>query len=185
MRWCSNERKIVQRRRRKTVKKNKTRLVVFCGLLTATAYVLGYVESLIPFSLGVAGIKVGLANIVSLFALSYLGPVCAISVLLARIVLSAITYSGMSAMVYSLAGGLLSFLVMYLLSLTHRFSTTGLGIAGGVAHNIGQLIMASLMLGRAITAYLPVLLTAGALAGLLVGLAAGAMDRHFPKKYFS
>ena len=74
---------------------------------------------------------------------------------------------------------------MYLLSLTHRFSTTGLGIAGGVTHNIGQLIMASLMLGRAITAYLPVLLTAGALAGLLVGLAAGAMGRHFPKKYFS
>lgn len=149
-----------------------TKKLVLCGMLTATAFVLGYVESLLPFSIGVPGVKLGLANMVSLFALYRIGTGSAFAILLARIVLNAATFGNMNAFLYSLAGGLLSFAVMWLLKRSGKFGVTGVGITGGVAHNAGQLLMASWMLGSALTAYLPVLMVAGAVAGIIVGSAA-------------
>lgn len=149
-----------------------TKKLVLCGMFTATAFVLGYVESLLPFSIGVPGVKLGLANIVSLFALYRIGTGSAFAILLARIILSAATFGNMNAFLYSLVGGLLSFAVMWLLKRSGKFSVMGVGIAGGVTHNTGQLLMASWMLGSALTAYLPVLMVAGAVAGVVVGGAA-------------
>ncbi|MCH5272881.1 MAG: Gx transporter family protein [Lachnospiraceae bacterium] len=152
----------------------KTRRLVLCGMLTAAAFVLSYLESLIPFSVGTAGVKLGLANIVSLCALYTLGAGTAFGVLIARIVLSAFTFGSLSALLYSLVGGILSFGVMWLCKLSKKFGVMGVGIAGGVTHNIGQLFVASFMLGKALTAYLPVLLFAGAVAGTVIGAAAAA-----------
>lgn len=156
----------------------RTRRVVLCGVLTAVALVLAYVESLIPFSVGVAGVKPGLANIVSLCALYTLGTGTAFGVLIARIVLSTLTFRSMSALLYSLTGGILSFVVMWLCKRSKKFGIAGVGIAGGVTHNLGQLLVASLLLGRALTAWLPVLLLAGALAGTVVGTAAAVAVKH-------
>ncbi len=159
----------------------KTKRVVLCGMLTAAAFVLSYVETLLPFSFGVAGVKLGLANIVSLCALYTLGAGTAFGVLLARIVLTAVTFGNTSALFYSLAGGLLSFGVMWLCRRSRKFGIPGVGIAGGVAHNLGQLAVASLVLGRTITAYLPVLLLSGTVAGMIVGMVAAAVTDHLKK----
>lgn len=159
----------------------RTRRIVLCGVLTAVAFVLSYVESLIPFSVGVAGVKIGLANIVSLCALYTLGTGTAFGVLLARVVLTSFTFGNMSALLYSLAGGVLSFCIMWLCKKSKMFGITGVGIAGGVSHNLGQLIVASVMLGKAITAYLPVLLVSGAVAGTVVGMIAGLAVRRLEK----
>jgi len=156
----------------------KTRRVVLCGVLTAAALVLAYVESLIPFSTGAAGIKPGLANIVSLCALYTLGAGTAFGVLIARIVLSTLTFRSMSALLYSLTGGILSFGVMCLCKRSKKLGIMGVGIAGGVTHNLGQLFVASLLLGSVLIAYLPVLLLAGAAAGTVVGAAAAAAVKH-------
>lgn len=159
----------------------RTKRVVLCGVLTAAAFVLSYVESLIPFSVGTAGVRLGLANIVSLCALYILGAGTAFGVLIARIVLSAFTFQNLSAMLYSLAGGILSFGVMWLCKRSKKFGIMGAGIAGGVTHNLGQLLVASLMLGSALTAYLPVLMVSGAVAGAAVGAASAASVKRLRK----
>ncbi len=163
----------------------KTKRTVLCGVLTAAAFVLSYVEALLPFSIGTAGVRLGLANIVSLCALYTLGTGTAFGVLVARIVLASFTFGNLSALLYSMTGGVLSFWVMWLWKRSDKFGIMGVGIAGGVTHNIGQLAVASLMLGRAITAYLPVLLFAGALAGAVVGLVAALVVGHMKKAVFA
>ncbi len=150
----------------------KTKNLVLCGLLTAAAFVLGYVESLLPFSIGIPGVKIGLANIVSLFALYRLRPGSAFCILLARIFLSAVTFGNMNALLYSLAGGVLSFCVMWLLKRCGKFGIAGVGVAGGVMHNVGQVLVAMALLGDALYGYFPVLLASGAVSGAVVGLAA-------------
>ena len=87
----------------------------------------------------------------------------------------------MSALLYSLAGGILSFGVMWLCKRSKKFGIAGVGIAGGVTHNLGQLLVASLLLGRALTAWLPILLLAGAVAGTVVGAAAAVTVKHLKK----
>lgn len=155
-----------------------TKNLVLCGLLTAAAFVLGYVESLLPFSVGIPGVKIGLANIVTLYALYRLGGGRAFAVTVARVLLSALTFGSMSALLYSMAGGLLSLGVMWLLKKSGKFGVAGVGIAGGVMHNVGQLLVASLMLGSALYGYLPVLLVAGSLSGAVVGVAAAGLVKR-------
>lgn len=155
-----------------------TKDLVLCGLLTAVAFVLGYVESLLPFSVGIPGVKIGLANIVTLYALYRLGMRRALGILLARILLSVITFGSMSALLYSLGGGLLSILVMQLFKKCDKFSVIGVGIAGGVVHNVGQVTVASLMLGNALYGYLPVLLVSGSIAGAVVGVASAGLVKR-------
>ncbi len=156
----------------------KTKVLVMCGLLTAAAFVLGYVESLLPFNFGIPGVKIGLANIVTLYALYCLGTGHAAAVLIARIFLSAVTFGNMSALLYSLAGGFLAFGVMWLLKKSKKFGVVGVGIAGGVAHNAGQILMASMMLGSALHGYLPVLLISGSVAGTVIGIAAAELIKR-------
>lgn len=155
-----------------------TKDLVLCGLLTAAAFVLGYVESLLPFSFGIPGIKIGLANIVTVFSLYRLGTGKTTGILLARVLLSAITFGSMSALLYSLAGGVLSVAVMWVLKKSEKFGIMGVGIAGGVAHNVGQVVVASFMLGSALYGYLPVLLVSGSIAGAVVGVAAAELIKR-------
>lgn len=162
----------------------KTKRIVLCGMLTAAAFVLSYVESLLPFSFGAAGVKIGLANIVTLCALYTLGAGISFGVLSARIILVSFTFGSMSALMYSLAGGIVSFAVMWGCKKSGRFSIMGVGIAGGVMHNVGQLIVASYMLGKPITAFLPFLMFMGALAGTLVGVAAALTVKRMKKYRF-
>lgn len=149
------------------------------GLLTALAFIFAYVESLIPLNLGVPGVKLGLANLVVLAALYLLDLKGAFTVAVVRIVLTGLTFGGLFSMLYSLAGGLLSFAVMALLSRKSRLGTVGVSLCGGVAHNAGQLLVAMAVLETGtVWYYLPVLILSGTAAGVAVGLLGGiAVER--------
>ena len=150
------------------------RTVAYCGVLTALAMIFSYVETLIPVNFGVPGVKLGLANLVVLSGLYYLRPAQVLAISAARIVLTGFLFGNGVSILYSLAGGLLSFCVMLLLRKAVGFSPAGVSVAGGVSHNIGQLLIAMLVLRTVHLAwYLPVLLVSGAVTGLLMGLLTG------------
>lgn len=148
-----------------------TKNVARCGMMTALAMIFGYVEALIPFDLGIPGVKLGLPNIIIVLALYTLPASWALVIQVMRIVLVSFLFGNLSMMLYSLAGGLLSLLVMVLLKKTGWFSITGVSIAGGVSHNVGQLAAAVLVVQNLkIAFYLPALLTAGLVTGGLIGM---------------
>ncbi len=160
--------------------KNTKRLVLL-AMLTAVAMILSYVESLLP-SVGIPGVKMGLANIAVIFALFRFGWKEAAALSLVRVVLVSLLFGSVGAMLYSLAGAVLSLAVMALLRRIDRFSTVGVSVAGGVAHNAGQILMAMLILQtRQLLGYLPVLAVAGIGGGILTGLAAALLIRRIPK----
>lgn len=145
------------------------------ALLVALAMVLSWLESMVPLSLAVPGVKLGLANLVVIFALYKLGSRQAAAISLVRVLLVTFTFGNAFSFAYSLAGAALSFAVMVLLKRTGKFSLLGVSIAGGVCHNIGQILVAIAVLGTAeLIWYLPALLVAGTVAGICIG-AAGAL----------
>ncbi len=150
--------------------------VAYFGVFTALALIFSYVESLIPINFGIPGVKLGLANLITVIALykMRLPEVYLLSVV--RVVLSGFLFGNLFSILYSLAGGLLSVTVMALLKRTDLFSVMGVSMAGGVAHNIGQLIVAAFVVETfSIVYYLPVLLISGLLTGLLIGFISGEM----------
>ena len=150
--------------------KRKTALY---GLLVALAFVFSYLESLLPVFIGIPGVKLGLANCVVLVTLYLLRPVDALAISCVRILLAGFTFGSPASMLYSFCGGLLSLLVMILCRRSDRLSVLGVSIAGGVSHNIGQLIAAAaVMRTLQIVWYAPVLLVSGTLTGGLIGLLA-------------
>lgn len=149
----------------------KAKKITEIAMMVALAMVLSYLESLLPLSLGMPGIKLGLSNTVTLFALYRCNPLTAFGIAVTRILLCGITFGSLSTMLYSMAGGLLSYLVMLLLKRTEQFSVYGVSIAGGVSHNIGQMAVAALVLQTGMLFYyLPFLLLAGVVAGIGIGL---------------
>lgn len=158
------------------MKKQSAKKIAEYGLLIALAMVLSYVEALIPFSVAVPGVKLGLANMVVVFALYRLGKTEAFIISILRVLLVTFMFGNAFALFYSLSGALLSFAVMLLLLKTGRFSTVGVGIGGGVSHNIGQILCAMLLLGtKQLAYYLPVLLISGTIAGIAIGIIAGIL----------
>lgn len=142
-------------------------------MYTALALIFGYVESLVPISVGIPGAKLGLANLITVFALYHMGKREALLLSMVRIVLSGLMFGNLFAILYSLAGGLVSFGCMVCLKHFRGFSMVGVSIGGGVAHNIGQLLMAVLVLRSIqIIHYLPVLMLAGLISGWLIGIVA-------------
>ena len=150
-------------------------------MLTAVAMILSYVESLLP-SVGIPGVKMGLANIAVIFALFRFGWKEAAALSLVRVVLVSLLVGSVGAMLYALAGAVLSLAVMALLRRIDRFSTVGISVAGGVAHNAGQILMAMLILQtKQLLGYLPVLAVSGIAGGVLTGLAAALLIRRIPE----
>ena len=151
------------------------------AVLVTLALAFSYIESLIPFDLGIPGVKLGLANLVVLIALCRLTPGEALTINLVRAALSALLFGTVMSLAYSLAGGILSFFVMWLLKRSGKFSLLGVSLAGGVAHNVGQLLVAMAVLENLrLAVYAPVLLISGVVTGLLIGVAAQAVERHLP-----
>ena len=160
----------------------KTKTVALTGLLVALARILSYVETLIPVFAAVPGMKLGLTNLVVMVALIYLSPQTAFLINLVRIVLVAFTFGNMFSLLYSLAGGLLSFVVMYLLYRSKKFGLIGVSVAGGVAHNAGQIIVACIVLETGYVAYyLPVLAVSGVAAGCVIGILSGLVLKRLPR----
>lgn len=162
----------------------KYKNVALFGLLTTLAMILSYVESLVPISIAVPGVKIGLANIAIMFALYKMGAKAAVTISLVRVVLVSILFGNLFAMIYSLAGAVLSLGAMLCAVKIKKFSAMGVGVIGGVFHNIGQIMVAAFVLQTAgLIYYLPVLCISGTIAGVLVGLVAGIVaERINPDK---
>jgi heptaprenyl diphosphate synthase len=142
------------------------------GLLAAVALVLGYFEHLLPVT-GIPGVKLGLANTVLLYALYLLDVPSAILLMILKVGLSGLLFGGPAAMLYSFAGGAVSLPVMIFTRRLRGVSVVGVSVLGALAHNVAQMAVACLIVGtRAILAYLPVLLAAAAVTGVLTGLIA-------------
>ena len=152
------------------------------GLIIALALVLSYVESLLP-PLWVPGMKLGLPNLAVVFALYRLSWKDACVSSLVRVVLVTLLFGNGAALAYSVAGAVLSLAVMGLLWKTGKFSPVGVSVAGGVAHNAGQILVAMALLETARLAwYLPVLWISGTVAGVLIGVVAGVLVKRVPEQ---
>lgn len=156
------------------------------GILTSLALVLSFSEHFIPLSIIVPlpGVKLGLANIVTMFALFYVGAPSAFLVTILRCLLASLLFGGMPSLLYSLSGALLSLFIMLLLKPGYNkaFTLIGISMAGAAAHNFGQIIMASLMLkSTSVFAYLPFLLFTGLVTGLLTAIVSVNLFSIFEK----
>ena len=150
----------------------KSRAAYF-GVFTALALIFSYIETLIPLPLGIPGIKLGLANLLIVIFLYKRNAKEALLLSVVRIVLAGFMFGSLFSILYSLAGGVLSLFVMNLMKKSGTFSVMGVSIAGGVSHNLGQLLVAMAAVETyRVGYYFPVLLFAGMVTGLLIGMVA-------------
>ncbi len=155
--------------------------IAWYGMLIALAFVLSYIEQCLPLDIGIPGVKLGLANLVTLVALYRMKPGDAAVILAVRILLCGLLFSNGFAIVYSMAGGIASLLVMLFVKKLRVFSVVGVSVAGGIAHNFGQLLVAALVVENSrLLYYFPVLLAAGTICGALIGIAGGIFLRRLP-----
>ncbi len=166
------------------MRNKRTKRLVLLALLTSAAMLLSYIEHLIPPLVAIPGVKIGLANIASVFALYSLGLGPAAAVSAARVVLSALLFGNPLSLFYSASGALLSLVGMWLLKKCGLFSSVGVSVAGGVLHNTAQILSASLVMKTASLTlfYLPVLLLSGTVSGAVIGLASGLLIKRLEGK---
>ena len=160
----------------------KAKKTAYYALCIALAFVFSYLESLIPLNIGVPGIKLGLANLVVVAALYVMGDRDAFIISMIRILLCGLTFGGVFSLVYSFAGGVLSFAVMLLAKRSKRLSVLGVSVLGAAVHNVGQIAAAAAVMENAgVFYYLPVLLLSGAVTGALIGILSGAVISRIEK----
>ena len=153
----------------------KSKVAIF-GVFVSLALIFSYVETLIPFHVGIPGVKLGLANLIIVIAMYKMSLKEAYLLSVTRIILSGFMFGNLFSIIYSLAGGLLSLSVMALLKKLGGFSVMGVSIAGGVMHNVGQLIIAMIVVETFnVIYYVPVLLVSGLVTGMIIGIIAGEM----------
>ncbi len=154
----------------------------YLGMFTALAFVLSYIEFLLPINLAIPGIKLGLANLVIIVSLYTLGASWAFPLSLVRILLTGLTFGNPASMIYSLSGGMLSLAIMVVAKRCKLFSVTGVSVLGGVFHNVGQILAAILVVETAsLLYYLPVLILSGTVAGVLIGILSSILIGHLRK----
>lgn len=165
------------------MKKNISKTVALRGLLVAVAFVLSYIEMQIPYFFAVPGIKLGLTNLAVIIALYQLSALDAFCINMIRILLVSFTFGNMAMLPYSLIGGMLSLIIMVLLKRFSKFSIRFVSIMGGVFHNIGQVLVAMIVLENVRVAwYLPYLWISGILAGITIGLISEFIIRRISQK---
>lgn len=158
------------------------RKLVNLGMLLAAALLLGYVETLIPVYLGVPGAKLGLTNLAIILLLYMYGTKEGLAINIMRIFLCGFLFGSMYSILYSMAGGLFSYLFMVLGKKTGLFSMVGISIIGGVTHNLGQLFVAMVVVRTVgLMYYLPLLLIVGCITGLLIGVLGQTISPHLNK----
>lgn len=160
---------------------NNTKKLTLAALLSALALIFSYIEVIIPFNPGIPGIKLGIANLVIIVSLYYLGARYALLINIIRIMVGGLLFSGLFGAVYSMSGAFLSMLVMVLLKKTGLFSVTGVSMAGGVAHNLGQLLIAAFLVSNIkVFLYFPILIFSGIISGSLIGIISYIILRKLP-----
>lgn len=162
----------------------KTKKIAVLALAIALAMILSFVESQIPAFVAIPGVKVGLANIAVVFVLYKLGWREAVLISLIRVFMVSVLFGTAVSLFYSVAGAVLSLSGMILLKKTGLFSTVAVSVTGGVLHNVGQIIMACLLLEtNVIKYYLPFLILSGVIAGIVIGIVSAIMVKRVEVKY--
>lgn len=153
--------------------RSRARDVSLCAVFTALALIVGYLEHMLPLPIAAPGVKLGLANVVTVTAMYVLGLKAAFAISVVRVLLSGVLFSGLSAMLYALAGALTSFAGMALVKRCRAFSIMGVSVAGALLHNAAQYALASVIARTAgLITYLPVLMLAASATGVIVGCVA-------------
>lgn len=164
---------------------NRSEKIAVCAMYAALALIFSYIEAILPLNTGIPGVKLGIANLVVILALYNMNFKYAMAVNVIRILTAGLLFNGFFGAIYSLAGGITSLTVMWLLKKTGFFSITGVSMAGGVAHNMGQLLIASALVSNLrMFIYLPVLMFSGIAAGILIGITAALLNERVPKHVF-
>ena len=162
-----------------------SKFIATSAMFVCLALIFSYVEVLIPFSVGIPGVKLGLANLVIIIALYEMNFRYAFAINAIRIVLAGLLFGGLFGVMYSAAGGLLSIVTMWALKKTGLFSMIGVSMAGGFSHNLGQLIVAALLVSNfKMFVYFPVLVFSGIASGILIGVVSFIIDGKLPKYLF-
>lgn len=161
--------------------RENTKKIATLGVIAAFGAILSYIEAIISFGIFIPGVKLGLANIAVVIALYIYGYKDALIINIVRIVVVGLIFGNLFSISFSIAGALISYIVMSLLKKVDIFSTIGVSVAGGVAHNVGQLLIATLIIeSYSVINYLPVLMLAGIICGLIIGIVS-----HMVIKYLS
>ena len=162
----------------------RSKKLTVLALLTALSMILSYIEGLLPAFVAIPGIKVGLANLAVVLALYRLGWREAICVSLVRVLCLSLLFGNAASLAYSIAGAALSLGGMVILKKTMRFSPLSVSVTGGVLHNMGQLLMACVLLSTtALCYYLPFLLLGGILAGIVIGVISAILLKRIPDSF--
>ena len=156
----------------------KTKVAHF-GVLVALALILSYVETWIPINFGIPGIKLGLSNLVVIISIYKYGLKKSFFLGITKVLLSNILFGNLSSMIFGLVGIICSVFLMCILKKTRKFSVIGISMAGGIAHNLGQIFVAMFIVQSfAIIFYLPVLLLSGMITGILIGIVANEIIKR-------
>lgn len=159
--------------------RNKTQNLTRLSLAVTFALILSFIESRIPAFVSVPGVKVGLANIAIIFMLYKFGVKAAITVSLIRVLLVSMLFGNFPSLFYSISGAVLSFMVMLTLKSLTPLKEVGVSISGGISHNVGQIIAASILLEtNVVVYYLPFLMVSGTIAGIVVGIVAALLIKR-------
>lgn len=157
----------------------KSQKIARYALLTALAMVLSWLESMVPVTTAVPGVKLGLTNLVVIFALYRMSLRDAAVISGIRVLLVSMTFGNAYSFAYSLAGATLSLTVMALLKKTGKLSMLGVSVAGGVCHNVGQILVAMAVLETTgLVYYLPVLMVSGVVAGVCIGVVGAVVTKR-------
>ena len=159
----------------------KAKRIALMAMCIALAMILSYLESQLP-SLGIPGVKLGLANLVVIFALYKLGWKEAVGISLLRVLLVSLLFGHVASFFYSIAGAALSLAGMILLKRIDKLSCVAVSVLGGVLHNLGQILVAVAIMGRNVVYYLPVLIFSGTIAGIAIGAVSALLVKRVDLK---
>ena len=162
-----------------------SRKVAFYGIFAALAILMGYVEAMLPSPVPIQGVKLGLANVIVLIAMYFMGERAAIGINVIRVVISALLFNGFAGFLYSMAGAGASFIVMVLAKKIKSSGIIGVSVLGGITHNIAQIGVAAAVLNTpGLMYYIPVLLISGTIMGVITGMVAKYCLVHIEKAGF-
>ena len=158
---------------------DKITKIAIVGVISAFAIILGYVESLISLGFFIPGVKLGLANLAIVTVMYIYGNKEAFTVNFIRILISGLLFTNIFSILFSLAGAVISFAVTAILKKTDKFSVMGVSIAGGVSHNVGQIIIAAFVVETySVIYYVPVLMVSGIVTGMIIGVVSGILIKY-------
>lgn len=160
----------------------KTNKITFLGIMLSLSIILSYVDSLIPLSTYIPGMKIGLANIITMYVLFKYRVRDAFIIMFLRVLISGLLFSGLNSIIFGLTGGVLCIVFMTVSKKTKLFSVIGVSVIGSLSHNLGQVIAAFIIMDNInIMYYFPFLLITGLLTGAVIGYISGILIRRFEK----